>query len=257
MYPVLPIPAIIAHRGASAHAPENTIAAFELAVSQGADAIELDLDICQDEHLMVIHDRSVDRTTEGSGWIKDLSLSTLKQLDAGSHFDIAYKGEPIPTLDEVFEIFGNRIVINIELKRSAGSVNRLAEKVATAIHRHRLLDSIIISSFYPSILFSIRKILPDIAIALLTVRGVKGAFFRSRIARLLVPYQALHPDLNDVSISLVRRIHNIGGRINVYTVNNPEDIVSLINTGVDGIITNDPLLMKNILRSGTPVVSSY
>jgi glycerophosphoryl diester phosphodiesterase len=72
-----------------------------------------------------------------------------------------------------------------------------------------------------------------------------------------VPYQALHPDLNDVSISLVRRIHNIGGRINVYTVNNPEDIVSLINTGVDGIITNDPLLMKNILRSGTPVVSSY
>lgn len=255
MYPPLPRPAVIAHRGASAHAPENTLAAFELALKQGADAIEMDVDLCQDGHLIVIHDRSVDRTTEGSGFVKDMPLTALKELDAGSHFDIAFKGEPIPTLDEAFELLEKRVVVNIELKRSAAPVEELTEKVAITILRHGMIGSVIVSSFYPGILRSLRKILPDAALALLTLRGIKGALFRSRLGEIIIPHQAIHPDFRDVTPGFIKRIRKTGRRLNAYTVNTPGDIVWLINLGIDGIITDDPLMARQVVRSMTPIMN--
>src|SRR5512139_1857475 len=109
-------PIIFAHRGASAHAPENTLAAFELALAQQADAIELDVKLSADGRVIVIHDSTVDRTTDGHGKVKDMSLADLKALDAGSFFSSEFAGEKIPTLDEVFEAVGRRTFINIELK---------------------------------------------------------------------------------------------------------------------------------------------
>src|SRR5574341_500623 len=102
----IPNPAIIAHRGASAYAPENTLAAFELAVRQKADAIELDAQLTVDGHVVVFYDTPLDRTTEGQGRVTDSKLADLRRLDAGSHFDVAYRGEQIPTLDEVFDLAG-------------------------------------------------------------------------------------------------------------------------------------------------------
>jgi len=256
MYPPLPKPAVIAHRGASAHAPENTLAAFELALKQGADAIEMDVDLCQDGHLIVIHDRSVDRTTESSGFVSDMPLSALKELDAGSHFDIAFRGESIPTLDEAFELIGKRAVINIELKRSAAPVERLAEKVAISILRHGLLGSVIVSSFYPLLLRSLRKILPDVALGLLTLRGFKGAMLRSRLGAIVAPHHALHPDFRDVTPWLVKQVQRAGRRLNAYTVNAPSDIVWLINLGIDGIITDDPLMARRVIQSASPILNT-
>src|SRR5512147_1683568 len=94
----IPNPAIIAHRGASAYAPENTLAAFDLAARQGAHAIELDAKLSADQQVVVIHDQSVDRTTTHLGKVSKLSLAEIKKMDTGSHFDIAFRGEPIPTL---------------------------------------------------------------------------------------------------------------------------------------------------------------
>jgi glycerophosphoryl diester phosphodiesterase len=247
---------VIAHRGASAHAPENTLAAFELALKQGADAIEMDVDLCQDGHLIVIHDRSVNRTTEGSGFVRDMPLSALKELDAGSHFDIAFKGEPIPTLDEVFELLGKRVVINLELKQPAVPVEKLTEKVAISILRHSLIGSVIVSSFYPAILRSLRKILPDVALALLTLHGIKGALLRSWFGEIIAPHQAIHPDFRDVTPGFVKWIRNTGRRLNAYTVNTPDDMVWLINLGIDGIITDDPLMAKRVVRSMTPIMNA-
>src|SRR6266545_5505015 len=111
----LPRPVIFAHRGACAHAPENTMASFELALAHGADAIELDVKLSSDGYVVVHHDDTVDRTTDGTGRIKNLTLAELKKLDAGSFLSEKFKGEKIPTLEEVFEAVGKRTFINVEL----------------------------------------------------------------------------------------------------------------------------------------------
>ncbi len=115
----LPKPAIIAHRGASAGAPENTLAAFRLALQQGADAIELDTKLSADGHPVVIHDQTVDRTTMSTGKVRDHTVADLNKMDVGSHFDSAYRGEPIPTLEDVFKAIGQHAIINVELTNYA------------------------------------------------------------------------------------------------------------------------------------------
>ena len=111
----LPQPVIFAHRGAAVYAPENTLAAFELALTQGADAIELDVKLSAEGCAVVIHDDTVDRTTNGAGRVKNLTLADLRSLDAGSAFSEKYSGEKIPLLEEVFEAVGGRALINVEL----------------------------------------------------------------------------------------------------------------------------------------------
>src|SRR5919108_5142241 len=131
----LPQPIIFAHRGASAYAPENTMAAFELALTQGTDAIELDVKLSADEQAVVIHDATVDRTTGGRGRVKDLSLAELRSLDAGRFFSEKYIGEKIPTLEEVFERVGERTFINVELTNYNSRRDRLVETVSTLVKK--------------------------------------------------------------------------------------------------------------------------
>ena len=138
MFSYLPKPSIFAHRGSKANAPENTLAAFELAITHKADAIELDVKLCADGQVVVIHDSTVDRTTDGTGQVRKLSLAALKELDAGSYFDIAFRGEAIPTLEEVLEAVGKRIPINIELTNYAAPTDALPAKVAELVIRHGL-----------------------------------------------------------------------------------------------------------------------
>ena len=122
-------PMVSAHRGACKYAPENTIASFDLAVEQGADAIELDAKLSADGKVMVIHDQTVDRTTNGKGKVNQLTHQELKQLDAGSFFDPRFSGERIPTLDEVFESVGRKIFINVELTNYASRHDELVPLV--------------------------------------------------------------------------------------------------------------------------------
>jgi glycerophosphoryl diester phosphodiesterase len=242
----LPRPAIIAHRGASAHAPENTLAAFELALRQGADGIELDAKLTRDGHVVVIHDQTTDRTTEGHGRVIDKRLNELRKLDAGSHFDISYRGEQIPTLEEVFKAVGQLTYINVELTNYASMTDSLPEKAADLVRRFKIERRVFFSSFNPIALIRARRALPEVPVGLLASPGKKGRWARSWLGRL-VSYQSLHPERGDVNPSLVQKLHRRSSPVFVWTVNDPEEMRRLAHMGVDGIITDDPLLARQVL----------
>ncbi len=242
----LPKPAIIAHRGASAYAPENTLAAFKLALEQGADAIELDAKLSADEQVVVIHDQTLDRTTPVSGRVRDFIMADIHKMDAGSHFDIAFRGEPIPTLDEVFKAVGLLTYINVELTNYATPQDKLPEKVAEQVKRNKLQQRVFFSSFYTSNLIRIRRLLPEVPVGLLLASGWQGTLSRF-ISIFLLRYQSLHPQLGDVSLRLVKQTHKKGRPLFVYTVDQEEDMRRLFEIGVDGIFTDDPVLARTVL----------
>jgi glycerophosphoryl diester phosphodiesterase len=250
MFAHIPQPAIFAHRGASAFAPENTLAAFELAIQQKADAIELDAKLTADDQVVVIHDQTVDRTTNGHGRVRDMNLAQLRQLDAGSHFGPAFQGEHVPTLEEVFNAVGEKIFINIELTNYASMTDTLPEKVADLVRRQHLEEQVMFSSFNPLALWKARRSLSEPPIGLLAQAGKPGAWARSWIGRI-IGYNSINPELSDVDFHLVENAHRHGKRILVYTVNQAEDIQRMFQLHVDGIFTDDPILARQIL-SGTP-----
>ena len=232
-------PVIFAHRGASAHAPENTLAAFELALAQNADAIELDAKLSADGQVVVIHDPTIDRTTGSHGHVKDLSLRELRALDAGSFFSEKFRGERIPTLEEVFEAVGKRTFINVELTNYSTPRDQLVETVCMLVNKCGLQDRVMFSSFFASNLLKARSYLPDVPQGLLALRGLMGAWARS-FGFNFSNYQALHPYQSDVTSQQVQRVHRLHRRIHVWTVNTPEDMRRLFHWGVDGIFTDDP-----------------
>jgi len=241
MFDLFPRPVVFAHRGASNDAPENTLAAFEMAVRLGAEAIELDAQLSVDLQVVVIHDHTVDRTTDGSGKVSDLQLATLKQFDAGGHFDSTFRGERIPTLNEVFETVGQRILINVELKNDASIWDDLPARVAQLVIQHRLQQRVVFSSFNPIALIKIKRLLPDTPCGLLALSGTKGGWACAWGYKLL-GCDALHPDISSVNSRLVQRVHKSGRRIHAYTANEPEVIQRLLNFGVDGFFSDDAAL---------------
>lgn len=241
----LPQPVIFGHRGASAHAPENTIAAFELALVQQADAIELDVKLSADGHVVVIHDSTVDRTTNGTGRVKDLSLSDLMALDAGSFFSEKFRGEKIPTLNEVFETVGKRTFINVELTNYDTRRDHLVEMVCMLVKKHQLQKRIMFSSFLASNLSKARSYLPDVPGGLLALNGLLGSWARS-FGFVFGKYQALHPYLKDMTQQEALRVHRLNRRVHVWTVNDEQDMRRLFGWGVDGIFTDDPQLAVRV-----------
>lgn len=245
----LPYPTIFAHRGASAYAPENTLAAFELAVRQKADAIELDAKLSADGHVVVIHDQTVDRTTNGAGAVGAMSLSQLRQLDAGVCFDQRFKGEGIPTLDEVFGRIGQQIYINVELTNYASLTDSLPQKVIELVEKHNLVGRVLFSSFNPLALLKVHRFMPGASIGLLTLGKNMGTLARTLFGAAL-SHQALHPHYHDVTPKLIARTHRRGRKVFAYTVNQAPEMQRLFQMGVDGIFTDDPLLARQILGRG-------
>lgn len=241
-------PAIIAHRGASAHSPENTLAAFDLAIQQGADAIELDVKLSADKQLVVIHDPTVDRTTDGTGQVRNLSLAEIKELDAGSHFSSHFRGEKIPTLKEVLEEFGRRIFINIEITNYASPADDLPLRVVELVDKTNLKEKVLFSSFNPLALIKTNKYLPETPNGLLVGKGLLGLFRFSWIKKL-IPHQALHPEMSITTTELIRKVHQDGKRVHVFTINKKQDIKTMLSMGVDGIFTDDPLLARKMVNS--------
>jgi len=239
-------PAIIAHRGASAYAPENTLAAFDLAVRQGADAIELDAKLTKDGQVVVIHDATVNRTTNGKGKVKELTLEELQKLEAGSHFDISFAGEPIPTLGEVLRTVGKEIFVNIELTNYADPFDKLPEKVAEIVAKNQLADRVFFSSFNPIALSRIKRLLPEAPCGLLSLNGWKGVLVRTVFGNPGA-YQSVHPEVSDASIELINKAHQRNQKVFVYTVNLEEIMEELFLLKVDGIFTDDPLAAQKVL----------
>jgi glycerophosphoryl diester phosphodiesterase len=239
-------PTIFAHRGSSTHAPENTLAAFKLAVEQHADAIELDATLSADSQVVVIHDDTVNRTTNGTGSIKSMNLAELKRLDAGSKFDPSFHLERIPTLAEVFETVGQQIFINVELKNYTSPTDDLPERVIALVKDYGLESSVMMSSFNIIALIRARSQLPTIPLGLITVTGLADVTLRSKLVRF-GPLFALHPNFMDITPKLIQAAHRTNSRVHTYIVNDPDDMRRLFITGVDGIFTKDPLIAYKVL----------
>lgn len=244
----LPQPVIFAHRGASAHAPENTLAAFELALEHGADAIELDVKLSSDGNAVVIHDATVERTTGARGRVKDLSLAQIRALDAGSFMAARFHTEKIPMLEEVFEAVGRRTFINVELTNYNAPRDHLVETVCMLVKKFNLQNRVLFSSFFASNLAKARGLLPEVPCGLLTMPGLLGAWGRS-FGFTFGSYQALHPNLKDATHQQVPRVHRLKRRVHVWTVNKADDLHRLFSWGVDGVITDDPRLAVEVRGS--------
>ncbi len=247
MLDCFPRPTVFAHRGASAHAPENTLASFKLAVQQGAPAIELDVKLTADKEVVVLHDPTLDRTTNGKGALSDFTLAEIKKLDAGTHFSETFRGEPIPTLAEVFETVGRQVLVNVELTNYATPRDDLVDRVAPLIKKYGMQERVMFSSFHPLNLIRARRLIPEIPLGLLLPEGRAGRILRT-FGGEFIPHEALHPYLDDVNEKLVERTHRQGHRVNVWTVNRAEDMRRLFRMGVDGIFTDDPASALMVLQ---------
>lgn len=238
----------IAHRGASAVAPENTLAAFEKAAELGADGIELDVRLCADGVPVVIHDARVDGTTDGSGRVEEMTLMELKQLDAGRWFEAAFAGQRIPTLAETLAAVGDHLLLNVELK-GEGLVDRgLAQAVVDLIEQHRLAERVLVSSFKPLPLRRVQKIAPQILTGMLYSSTALPAFARLVSAR---PYAAMHPHAKALGERHMKWLRQHGYRIHVWTVDDLEEMQRFIEWGVDGIMTNVPALLQSLLEAAS------
>ena len=240
-------PLVIAHRGASASAPESTLAAFTLAAEQGADAIELDVDRTRDGQLVVMHDAAIDRTTDGHGRVTDLTWDEIRRVDAGAWKGAAFKGERVPLLEEVLAAVGQRLLINIEIKDRSLRGQGLEAKVADSIKRFDLLERVIVSSFNPFALRRMKQVEPRVACGLLYAPDLPLVLRRAWLAPLIPGLNARHPHHSQVTPALVKDCHARQQRVNVWTVNEAVIAQAMARAGVDGIIGDDPVLIRQAL----------
>lgn len=236
-------PLIIAHRGWSAKAPENTLAAFRLAIELGVDGLELDVHMTRDGHVVICHDETLDRTTNGSGLIAERTLDEIRRLDAGSWFSPDYAGEPVPTLRELLETVARsswRGLINVELKTGVVLYPGIEKAVADLLREHELSRFALISSFNHYALAEIKRIDPELETAILYSEGLYEPWaYAARFG-----CRTLHPVHFAAPAPIVQGAHAHGVKVNVWTVDQPERARALAEAGVDGIITNRPDVVR-------------
>ncbi len=228
----------IAHRGASGHSPENTLLAFRYAFELGADAIECDVQLSADGAPVIIHDSTVDRTTNGSGTVALLPLEMLRQLDAGA-------GERIPELREVLNLCREQgKQVNLEIKaETLEQAQKVAGVVAEVLESGGYLDLALVSSFWLPVLTSLKNAHPQIRTATLH-SGLRWRFLNMLTAARAAGAEAIHPHERLTSRALIESAHAAGFRVNVWTVDLPAAMKRLASWGVDGIMTNYPERMR-------------
>jgi len=236
---------IYGHRGAKKFAPENTITAFQIALDMGADGFELDTMLSADGVPVVIHDRVLNRTTNGMGCVNKKNVKELMHLDAGSWYSDTYRKEKIPLLEEVLAVFGQRSHINIELKNFENPFNGLVDRVCGLIKQFGLGEKIRFSSFIPFNLIRVRKIIPDAQLALLTEPDLLGKLLSSSLLRHLSP-DFIHPHYSACTKQFIAKQHAMGRSVTAWTVNEREVLKQLVSNDIDGIITDDPALAVQI-----------
>jgi glycerophosphoryl diester phosphodiesterase len=236
----------IAHRGASGHAPENTIAAFVEAERLGADGVELDVMLCASGEVVVTHDHELTRLAKAPLRVEDLSLEALRLLDVGSWFDPKFAGEGIPTLQEVFDAIPN-LLVNVEIKVESitSDFRLLCEKVA-ALVMQQPKERIVVSSFHPGVLFWYKRLDPTTKLGYLHSRDENVLFRSGLLADMLKPF-AMHPGKDLLSESYVKRAKDKHRKINTWTVNEHADIERVKSFGVNGIISNYPERVASVL----------
>lgn len=224
-------------------APENTPAAFRRALAIGVDAVELDVHLSSDGEPVVIHDPVLGRTANGSGLVKDLTVADLRRLDAGSWFGEGFAGERIPTLAEALEILRPVRVI-IEIKNGPIYYPEIAGRVAAVVRSsgHR---AVTISSFDHHALLQLHALAPDIETAALFSARLVNPVNLARDARA----QYLHPHWAYATLDLIEAAHAAGLRVEVWTIDDPTHMAEMTHRGVDGIMTNVPDRLRDVLAA--------
>lgn len=240
---------VIAHRGFSGIAPENTMAAFRKAIDAGADMFELDVLLSKDGRVVVIHDDTLERTTDGEGPVSARTLEELRSLDAGSWFNPAFAGESIPTLEETLELAQDRILVNIEIKTEAvtDEAHRgIVDKTLELVRRLEMMDQIVISSFDPRALAHARALEPDVKTA---------SLFNAELQEDLSPEEVMaevssngfNLSCKQVHESIIEACHRLGRPVAVYTVNEIPEMKRVLDLGVDAIFTDYPDRLLEVL----------
>ena len=235
-------PQIFAHRGARVAAPENTLPAFQAALDMGADGIELDVHCSKDGQLVVIHDFTVDKTTNGSGKVGNFTVTELAHLDAGSYFSADFAGVGVPTLEQVFDLVGDRCRINVEIKSMDPNGGDQVEPLVALIQARNLYDQVIVSSFNPVTLIKMRWTDPKVRLGLLYEKELPPHLRQAWFTPILQP-EALHPHYAAVDANLIAWAKHKGCAVNTWTVNNVADARRLADLGVDVIMTDVPDVM--------------
>lgn len=245
---------IIAHRGANKKAPQNTLPAFVTAINEGTDGFETDVHLTRDGVPVICHNYTIDATSDGKGEISSYTVDELKKFDFGSYFSEEFKGTTLPTLDEFLELTTNSDceIINIELKCPKDkNIAYLVQKTLDAVKKYGCLDRVIISSFSPEVLMTVKKIDARCRTAFLypinnpaVCRLVLYPFFLVK----KIGCDIIHPANIAVTKNLVKVAHKLGMQVNVWTVNEKNAILKLLQYGVDGLITDKPLETRQIIE---------
>lgn len=242
---------IIAHRGASAYAPENTLASFKKAIELGADILELDVHQTKDSHLVVIHDASVNRTTNGKGNVNDLTLEQIKTLDAGSWFSKEFTGEKIPTLNEVFNITPDSVTLLIELKYGSDEYPGIEERLIQLIREQNAEQRVILKSFNDDILYRLRTLAPHLPRLKIIVMQIFGLIIEHGLNVGTVlddSVQYLQHHWFGLTKGFIDEAHQKGYKVFVWDVDTKERMKEFIEQGIDGIETDHPDWVKELLR---------
>jgi glycerophosphoryl diester phosphodiesterase len=237
-------PLVIAHRGASADAPENTLASFRLAMEQGCDAIELDVHVSADDELVVCHDETLERTTDGTGRIADMTVAELKRFDAGAWFGEEYRGERLPLLKEVLELVPPHIQLNVEIKSFRHP--RVERLVVDLLERTGRTGSVFLSSFGHECMVRCKRLAPSLRVGLLYEEEEWFDFeaFEAISGISLYSLHMYHGILNkDFAAKALRR----GIQVYPWTIDDPRLMLEARQAGATGIITNRPGLLRRLL----------
>lgn len=234
-----------AHRGFSGCYPENTMLAFEKAVEVGADGIELDVQLTKDGEVVIIHDETIDRTTDGKGTVVSFTYEELQKFDASFKFRGQMGFNKIPTLREYFELVKDtNIITNIELKTGINEYFGIEEKVWELIKEYKLEEKVIISSFNHYSILRMKKIAPSLKCGLLSETWIVDAGKYTENLGI----ECYHPHFANMTKDIVKEIKSHGIEINTWTVNKEEDMRDLIEKGIDIIIGNYPDLAKKVIN---------
>lgn len=237
-------PLVWAHRGASGYAPENTLAAFQKAVDLGADGVELDIQLTKDDQIVVIHDETIDRTSDGKGWVKDYTLEELRAFNY-NRTKPEYKHADIPTMREVFELLKpTGLFINIEIKTGVVFYEKIEEKILALTKEMGMEDRVCYSSFNHYTVTRIHELKPDAEVGFLYADGL----IDMPSYGVKHGVNALHPALYNLQYDgFVKECKEKGLKLNVWTVNERPYMEMCCQYGVDAIITNYPDIAKEVV----------
>lgn len=240
---------VIAHRGSSQAAPENTLPSIRKAIRDGASAVEIDVQLTKDKQIVVIHDEWLNRTTNGNGFICDSSYSYIKQLDAGSWFGPQFKGTKVPLLEEALTLLQTTsLEIHVELKNNLITYNGIEKKVTGLIQQKGMEGQVIISSFRRNSLELCKELAPNIRRGYLCWSTLSPLYQQKEWEALQL--YSVHPHIALVN-SKISKLQEIGYKVFPYVIKTKKDLLLCLRHGVDGLFTNYPDRVQQLLKRYT------